>query len=96
MIGPGRHRKQFKAEEKPSEIKILENKESPYDKNQEPIVISKATSDIFLKEKNPSELMALYWFYYYTAKWQGTNNAKATTFYAAKGLKWGEDKIRRG
>jgi hypothetical protein len=64
-----------------------------YDINQEPIVISKITSDIFLKQKHPSDLMALYWFH--TAKWQKTNKARATTSYAAKGLKWSEDRIRR-
>lgn len=66
-----------------------------YDINQEPIVISKITSDIFLKQEHPADLMALYWFYYYTAKWQKTEKAKATTSYAAKGLKWSEDCIRR-
>lgn len=66
-----------------------------YDVSQEPIVISKITSDILLKQKNPSDLMALYWFYYYTAKWQKSNNAKSTTSYTAKGLKWGEDKVRQ-
>ena len=66
-----------------------------YDINQEPIVISKITSDIFLKQEHPADLMALYWFYYYTAKWQGTDKARATTSYAAKGLKWSEDRIRR-
>ena len=69
--------------------------EEQYDKQQEPIVLSKITSDIFLKQENPAELIALYWFYYYTAKWQGTNQAKATTLYAAKGLKWSENKVRR-
>lgn len=66
-----------------------------YDINQEPIVISKITSDIFLKQEHPADLMALYWFYYYTAKWQKTDKAKATTSYTAKGLKWSEDRIRR-
>jgi hypothetical protein len=74
-----------------------------YDINQEPIVISKITSDIFLNndpkkgivQEHPADLMALYWFYYYTAKWQKTDKAKATTSYAAKGLKWSEDRVRR-
>jgi hypothetical protein len=74
-----------------------------YNINQEPIVISKITSDIILNQnflkgivyKHPGDLMALYWFYYYTAKWQKTNNPKATTSYAAKGLKWSEDRIRQ-
>jgi len=74
-----------------------------YDIDQEPIIISKTTSDIILNrdpnkgivQENPANLMALYWFYYYTAKWQKANKAKATTSYAAKGLKWGEDKVRQ-
>lgn len=58
-------------------------------------ILSKQTIDLLLKEKNPSDLIALYVFYYYTAKWQGTNKAKATVGYAAKGLKWGRDKTRK-
>ena len=73
----------------------MNNKENTieYDKPQEPIVVSKITSDILLKQEKPAELMALYWFYYYTAKWQGTNQPKVTTSYVAEGLKWGKDKI---
>ena len=56
------------------------------------IILSKQTLDLFLKQDNPADLIALYCFYYYTAKWQGTNQPKATTDYAAKGLKWGLDK----
>ena len=66
-----------------------------YDVNQEPLVTSKATFDIFLKQENPSELIALYHFYYYTAKWQKTNKVKATTAYVANGLKWSQDRVRR-
>lgn len=57
------------------------------------IIIPKATLDIFLKQSNPSELMALYTFYYYTAKWQGTNQPKCTTEYASKGLHWTRNKV---
>ena len=66
-----------------------------YDENQEPIVLSKHLLDTFLKEPHPSELISLYAFYYYTAKWQKTNQPKATTAYAAKGLKWTEAKVRQ-
>ena len=66
-----------------------------YNKNQEPIVLSKYTLDRLLKEKNFAELLALYTFYYYTAKWQGTNKAKSTTGYTAKGMGWSEDKVRK-
>ena len=59
------------------------------------MILSKPTMDLFLKQKKPSDLISLYMFYYYTAKWQKTNQPKATTSYAAKGLKWSKDKIRR-
>lgn len=60
----------------------------------EPIILSKSLIDILLKEENPSALLALYAFYYYTAKWQKTNQPKATVTYVANGLKWGVDKVR--
>jgi hypothetical protein len=59
-----------------------------YDRSQEPAVISKPLSDLLLKQKRPAELMALYWFYYYTAKWQLTNQPKATNSYVAQALHW--------
>lgn len=59
------------------------------------IIFTKQTYDAFLKSENPSELIALYSFYYYTAKWQKTNQPKCTTGYAANGLKWSESKIRK-
>lgn len=59
------------------------------------IILTKQTYDAFLKSDNPAELIALYSFYYYTAKWQKTNQPKCTTGYAANGLKWSESKIRK-
>lgn len=58
------------------------------------IILTKQTLDKFLNEDNPSELIALYSFYYYTAKWQQTNQPKCTTAYVAKGLHWSENKVR--
>ena len=58
-------------------------------------MLSKQTLDLFLKQKNLADLIGLYCFYYYTAKWQQTNQPKATTGYAAKGLKWGIQKIQK-
>ena len=66
-----------------------------YEKSEEPIVISKVTTDIILKQDNPMELMALYWFYYQTAKWQKSDQPKATNSYAAKGLHVKPEKIAR-
>jgi len=73
----------------------MKNNNIQYDIDNEPIVISKSISDLFLKQKNPGNCMALYWFYYQTAKWQKTNQPKATTLYVANGLGWSVDKVRK-
>jgi len=65
-----------------------------YSTNDEPIVLSKSLLDILLKEKDYSDLLALYAFYYYTAKWQKTNQPKATTEYVQKAINWGRDKVK--
>ena len=59
------------------------------------IIITKQTFDAFLRSDFPADLIALYNFYYYTAKWQDTNQPKCTTGYTAEGLKWSEAKVRR-
>ena len=59
------------------------------------IILTKQTLDIFLQQDNPSEIISLYTFYYYTAKWQGTNQPKCTTSYVANALHWGENKVRK-
>jgi len=59
------------------------------------VILTKQTLDIFLKQKNPSELISLYTFYYYTAKWQKTNQPKCTTEYVSKGLNWNRHKVIR-
>ena len=64
-----------------------------YDPQQEPIVLSKPLIDKLLKMENFSELFSLYTFYYYTAKWQKTNQPKATIKYVSKGIGWGRDKV---
>ncbi|RKY68395.1 MAG: hypothetical protein DRP97_06355 [Candidatus Latescibacterota bacterium] len=53
-------------------------------------IISKQTMDLLLKQNNPSDVIGLYLFYYYTAKWQETNQPKATPNFCMKALKWGE------
>jgi hypothetical protein len=60
---------------------------------EEPVVLSKILFDILLKESGYSNLIGLYCFYYYTAKWQRTTQPKATIKYVAKGVGWGEDKV---
>lgn len=59
------------------------------------IILTKQTLDIFLRQENPSELIALYTFYYYTAKWQQTNQIKCTSSYVAKALHWKVHKVLR-
>lgn len=54
------------------------------------IVISKQTLDLFLKQKNSADIIAVYIFYYYTAKWQKTNQPKCTDTYVRKGLSIGK------
>ncbi|MDZ7775858.1 MAG: hypothetical protein U5L09_09840 [Bacteroidales bacterium] len=73
-----------------------DSKNVEYNVLEEPIVLSKSVIDLFLSaNKDRGELIALYVFYYYTAKWQQTNQAKATISYVMKGLGWGRDKVRR-
>lgn len=59
------------------------------------IILTKYTIDRFLKEENPGDLIALYSFYYYTAKWQKTNQPYCTTLYTSNGLKWSKAKVRK-
>lgn len=60
-----------------------------------PVVINKSTYDTLLKTEHPADALALYNFYYYTAIWQETNQARATDSYCMKGLKMGWRKFRR-
>lgn len=57
-----------------------------YNQDEEPIVLSKYVLDLLLSQPKSGHLIALYCFYYYTAKWQKTNQPKATTEYVAQGL----------
>jgi len=66
-----------------------------YEKGDEPIILSKFLLDSLLKQDNPAELIALYTFYYYTAKWQKTNQPKVTVDYIARGLDWSSVKVRK-
>lgn len=66
-----------------------------YNVEDEPIVLSKCLLDILLKQPNHSDLIALYTFYYYTAKWQKTNQPKAATKYTAQGMGWSVERTIR-
>ena len=59
------------------------------------VILTKQTIDIFLRQENPADLIALYSFYYYTAKWQGTNRPKCTTDYVSHALCWSSAKVRK-
>lgn len=59
------------------------------------LILNKYTIDTLFKLDNCSNCIALYVFYYKTAKWQKTNTIKANDTYVKKSLKWGEDKVRR-
>ena len=52
------------------------------------------TSCFLLKQDKPTDLLALYLFYYCTAKRQQTNQPKATTGFTAQGLQWSEERVR--
>jgi hypothetical protein len=66
-----------------------------YDIEEEPILLSKPVFDLFLREENSNDLIALYSFYYYVAKWQKTQQPKCTIDYAAKKLKMSEKVVRK-
>lgn len=60
-----------------------------------PIMFSELISDLLLAQPNFAEILALYYFYYYTSKWQKTNRPKATNNYTAKGLQWSLSKVKK-
>ena len=70
---------------------------SNHDLTQDPIIIGKPLMDKIMNGcgKDWCKVYALYSFYYYTARWQKTNQPKATTEYAAKGMHCTEDTIRK-
>lgn len=59
------------------------------------LIINKRTIDALMELDNASDCIALYVFYYKTAKWQKTNQIKATDTYAMKCLGWGKQRLVR-
>lgn len=59
------------------------------------LIFNKHTIDALFSLENCADCVALYAFYYKTAKWQKTNTIKAVDLYVKKSLGWGIDKIRR-
>lgn len=64
-----------------------------YDHRDEPIITSLHLVRRLLQEENGTDLVSLYQFYCYTAKWQHTDKPKATTQFCMKGLHWGEARV---
>ena len=69
------------------------------DPSSRQISITKETMDRILsfvsKGADCGDMIALWMFYAYTARWQNTNQPKATTGYAAKGLGWSEKRVKK-
>lgn len=59
------------------------------------LILNKRTIDTLMQLDNCADCIALYVFYYKTAKWQKTNQIKANDEYVKKCLKWGREKIVR-
>lgn len=59
------------------------------------LILNKITIDKLFQLDNCVDCIALYIFYYKTAKWQKTNMVKVNDYYIKKSLKWGLDKIRK-
>ena len=52
------------------------------------IIITTRTAHELFQMDGGTDALALYTFYYYTSKWQKTNQPKAADRYCAKGLHW--------
>jgi hypothetical protein len=65
-----------------------------YDIKNEPMVLFPSTLAKFKEYKNFVDVLSLYMFYYYTAKYQQTNTVKCTTKFASKGINISEKRVR--
>ena len=59
------------------------------------LILNKITIDRLFQLDNCADCIALYVFYYKTAKWQKTDTVKANDQYVKKSLKWGISKIKK-
>lgn len=59
------------------------------------LILPKYTIDHLFSLEEPSDVVALYIFYYKTAKWQKTSKIKANNTYIMKSLKWGEHRVNK-
>lgn len=62
------------------------------------VAITRETIQRILKhpDGNNGDMLALWMFYAYTARWQHTNKPRAVTNYTAEGLDWSPARVRRG
>jgi len=58
------------------------------------MIIDVKTASFLLSQDNGSDVLALYIFYYKTAKLQRTNQIRATELFCRTGLKWGVRRFR--
>lgn len=59
------------------------------------IILTKQTLFSIFKQKNCSNLLALYCFYYYTAKIQKTNQPRVSISFVANALKWDTKTVQK-
>src|SRR3990167_6135080 len=59
------------------------------------VIVTTRTLHKLFQYKAGADAVSLYNFYYYTAKWQKTNQPKATDNYCQRGLSWGKDRFTR-
>lgn len=72
------------------------DKKISIDLKNEPLILSKITIDrLFKIGEDWADAIALYLFYYKTAKWQNTTNIKAVTSYVMNGTGWTEKRVQR-
>ena len=57
------------------------------------VILNKHTIDTLFSLKGCVNCVALYMFYYKTAKWQKTDKVRATDSYVMKCLSWGKSKL---
>ena len=65
-----------------------------YDIESEPIIISQSLLNIIFKQEHPEDVLAVYIFYYRTAKYQKTNQVWCTVGFISNGIKISENRVR--
>lgn len=65
------------------------------DISNELLILNKYTIDKLFTFENCSDCVALYIFYYKTAKWQKNSRIKANDTYTKLCLKWGNDRLKK-